>query len=29
MDLHRGRVRVESAEDAGSTFFVDLRLGDR
>ena len=29
VDLHRGRVRVESAEDDGSTFFVDLPLGDR
>jgi PAS domain S-box-containing protein len=29
MDMHRGRVRVESTEAAGSTFFVDLPLGDR
>ena len=29
VDLHHGRVRVESVEDTGSTFCVDLPLGDR
>ena len=28
VDLHRGRVRGESVEGAGSTFVVDLPLGD-
>jgi two-component system, OmpR family, phosphate regulon sensor histidine kinase PhoR len=29
VDLHRGRVRAESVEGGGSTFFVDLPLGER
>ena len=29
VDMHRGRARVESTEGTGSTFYVDLPLGDR